>query len=533
MCAAKIIVIENIAESIGAGLEKIAGHRVFVEFSDFGDISTSLPLRIAKKEGRNPEEVAGEIAEKLKFPGVDTKTSGGFINFTLSEKLLIENLKVITKFKPANKVAVVEYSSPNIAKPFSVGHLRSTVIGESLRRILNTLGWRTEGLNFIGDWGTQFGKLLAAYHKWPTDLKKEPIKELLRIYVRFHEEAAKNPELEEDAREWFRRLENGDEEATRIWKKFRELSMGEFDRMYSLLGTSELGDASESLFVKRGHEIADELLEKGIATRDRGAVVVPVEGKPPLILRKSDGTTIYASRDLVSAIERYEKFRPDLMLYVVGNDQKLHFHQLISVMKKVGIKADAKHVSFGMMSLPEGKMSTRRGRVVFLEDVLNEGIERVRKIMKGRGIDDDESARRVGIGAVKFADLKTNRVRDVVFDWNMLSFEGETGPYVQYAAVRAKRIGEKFGRGKPGIDGATEVLARKLLRFRIAVLEASRQLRPDLIANYLLDLSKNFNELYARERFGGVPEREWLAGKVHEVLENGLWLLGIEVPEIM
>lgn len=525
--------IEELANNVSEKLEKLSGQTAFMEFGGFGDFSTSLPLNVAKKTGKTPKRIAESWAKKLKVPGLETRVEGGFLNFFLTKETIIHNLEHILEFKPVKKIAIVEYSSPNIAKPFSVGHLRSTVIGESIRRTLDLLGWKTHGLNFIGDWGTQFGKLLTAYDMWPVDLSKEPIKELLKIYVKFHEEAEKNPELEDTAREWFRKLESGDAAAVEIWKKFRKFSLQEFQKMYELLGTSELQDYSESRFVKGGQEIADELLKNGIAKKDRGAVVVPVDGGPPLILRKTDGTTIYSSRDLASGIERYEKLSPDLMLYVVGNEQKLHFIQLISVLKKMKVEAQIEHISFGLVRLPGGKMSTRKGQVVFLEDVLSEAVNRVKKIMAERDLDNEETAKRVGIGAVKFADLKTNRLRDTVFKWDMLAFEGETGPYVQYSAVRAKRIGEKFGTGKPGLDDATMRLARKLLRFRIAVTESARLFRPDIIANFLLDLTKTFNELYARERFGGVSEREWLAERTHVVLKKGLELLGIETPDIM
>jgi len=530
-CPAPIseVFIEELAESVCKRLEVLSGRKNFLDFGEFADFSSPLALKLSKEEKRNPIELAEEWAEKIDVPGVSTRVTGGFLNFFLTEEAILHNLKKITHFKSPGKTAVIDYSSPNIAKPFSVGHLRSTIIGESLRRVLELLGWKTYGINFVGDWGTQFGKLLAAYERWPVDLKEEPIKKLLELYVRFHREAEKDKELEEEGKEWFRRLEEGDKVAVERWKKFRELSMKEFQRIYRILGTTELIDAGESFFVKDSKELVDELLERGIAKKDKGAVVVPLEDKPPMILRKSDGTTIYSSRDLASALWRIRKFRPDLMLYVVGNEQSLHFQQLFEVLKKLEVKTRFEHVSFGLVRLPEGKMSTRKGRVVFLEDVLEEAVRRIEKIMVERG-GSKEDAEKIGVGAVKFADLKTNRTREVKFSWDMLSMEGDTGPYVQYAAVRAKRIVEKFGRGKPGLDAEFEPLARKLVRFRIAVMETAKLRRPDILASYLLRLSKRFNEIYVKERIGGIPEREWITERTCLVLEKGLELLGIETP---
>jgi arginyl-tRNA synthetase len=526
------VFIEELAEEARGQLEKLSGRKAFLDFGEFADFSSPLPMKVARENHRSPEEVAEEWEGKISVRGLRVESTKGFLNFWLTRDELERNLKHILRFHRSGKTVTIDYSSPNIAKPFSVGHLRSTVIGESLRRTFRLLGWKVMGINFIGDWGTQFGKLLAAYEKWPADLGEEPIKKLLKLYVKFHKEAEENEALEERARELFRKLEAGDPEAKKRWKKFRELSLKEFRKMYERLGTSKLIDGSESLFVEQGRELVGKLLKKRIAKKDQGAVVVPLKGKPPLILQKSDGTTIYSSRDLASALWRYGEFAPDLMLYVVGNEQSLHFQQLFDVLKKLDVKAEMEHVNFGLIRLPEGKMSSRMGRVVFLEEVLDEAVRRVEKIMKGRG-GSKEDAMKIGIGAVKFADLKTSRTRNVMFKWDILSFEGATGPYVQYTAVRARRIGEKFSTGNPGIDDQFEPLARKLVRFRVAVLETARLRRPDVLASYLLELCKVFNELYVKERIGGNAGREWLAAVTYSVLEKGLWLLGMEVPEKM
>ncbi len=543
--------IENLVKEVKLQLKKISGETAFfMEFKEFGDFSTSLPLKLAKKRGVNPKELAEKWASQIKVKGIEIRTEGAFINFFLTKEALIYNLNHLIEFEPIKKIVVIDYSSPNIGKPFSIGHLRSTIIGDSLNKIFSFLGWKVYGINFLGDWGMQFGKLLAAYSEWDSDIEKEPIKELLRLYVKFHEEVEKekmNPlqnhiqldktkkqtVLEEKANEWFIRLEKGDKKAVELWEKFRKLSLKEFNKTYKKLNILELIDAGESKFVDDAKKLVDDLLEKGIAKKDQGAIVIPIEGNPPLILQKSDGTTIYSARDLASGLWRFKKFNPDLMLYVVGSEQKFHFHQLFEALSKSEVTAKMEHNDFGLIRLPEGKMSTRKGRVIFLKDLLNESIEKVKNIMSERGDSDLEIAEKIGIGAVKFADLKNNRTRNIVFNWNMLSFDGETGPYIQYSAIRAKRIIEKFGEGKAGLDDDIISLARKLIKFRFSVLNSAKLRRPDLIANFLIKTSQAFNELYVAKRLGGIPEKEWISKITFTTLQTGLNLLGIDVPEKM
>jgi len=534
--------MEELVREVEKRIEELSGEKFFVEFKQFGDFSTSAPLRIARKKGKEAVKLAEEWAKKIEIEGVEVKAERGFLNFFLTTGALRYNLENITRFSAEKKRRVaIDYSSPNIAKPFSVGHLRSTVIGDSLRRIYEAFGHEVLWINFFGDWGMQFGKLLAAYELWGKDeeIEKEPIKKLLELYVRFHREAEKNPELEERAREWFRRLEERDRKAMELWKKFKEWSLGEFNRIYELLGVgTDYIYAGESLFYEMGKELVEELLREGIAKIDGGAVVIPVgDDLPPLLIRKRDGTTIYATRDLASAIWRVKEMGAEELVYVVGGEQRLHFQQLFRALELMGVDVPKEHVWFGLVRLPEGKMSTRKGRVVFLEDVLREAIERVRETMRKRGVEHEEDARKIGIGAVKFADLKNNRTRDIVFTWDILKLEGETGPYVQYACVRAKRIVENanFEARWGKMDEEEEKLARFLPRFRIAVIKALEQKRPDLIANYLLELADRFNKFYERNPVieSRRPQRLYVVKKVAEVLEFGLGLLGIEVPERM
>jgi len=508
--------------------------QIFFDSGRFGDFSSMLPIRLAKAKGADPQQMAVGLAEKIKVSGVEARGEQGFLNFYLTDKALVHNLEHLEDFGQKGTM-VIDYSSPNIAKPFSVGHLRSTIIGESLRRIFTLLGWKVHGINFIGDWGTQFGKLITAYQIWGKG-EVNGIKDMFDLYVKFHVAAETEPKLEELAREWFRKLEEGDEEAVSIWDKFREKSLEEFQKFYHKLDISHLEDGSESKFVKKAVELVDDLWQREVAEEDQGAIVIKTSTDVPLLLRKQDGTTIYAARDLASAIWRTQQFRPDLLLYVVGNDQKLHFKLLFEGLKKCGINTPAEHINFGMVSLPEGKMSTRKGRVVFLEDVLEEAWHRVGEVMGNREGVSEEDRWKLAIGAVKFADLKTHRTRDVIFTWDMVRMEGETGPYVQYATVRAKRIAEKFGKGKVNEKewGDEErKLARQLVNFRMNLLDAAAQRRPDLIAKWLLVTTKTFNDYYERCRMEGSEHRVWLANRVAEALSRGLNLMGIDVPARM
>lgn len=529
--------IEALAEKVRKEVAKrlkTPENEVFLDFGKFGDFSTTAVIRVAKRTGKVPNELAEELAKKIKINGVEVRVERGFLNFYLTEESLNYNLKNLFKFDQSGTV-VIDYSSPNIAKPFSVGHLRSTIIGESLKRIFERLGWKAVGVNFIGDWGTQFGKLMAAYNLWGNN--QEPsIKFLFELYVKFHKEVEKDASLEDLGREWFKKLEDGDSTAVGLWKKFKENSLVEFEKIYKVLGTSHLEDGSESLFVNDAIKLVDELKKKGIVVEDDGALIIKTSAKVPLLLRKTNGTTIYAARDLAAAIWRIEKFKPTLLLYVVGNEQKLHFNQIFEGLKKMGVATPTEHTGFGMISLPEGKMSTRKGRIILLEDVLKDAIAKVSERMKERDAYNRKDSEIIGIGAVKFADLKTTRTRDVVFNWDMLKTEGETGPYVQYATVRAHRILERFGKVNEPETGWSENelnLARKTVLIRNAILDAAKYRRPDIVAKWLIESAQKFNEFYEKNRIEGHPTRIWLTHQFYNAMEEGLRLLGMRVPEKM
>ncbi len=517
---------------------------------------------LAKTRGKNPVEVAKDIAFKIEPEGYIKKVeaSGPYVNFlfdwtVLGNELLRTVLKQKEKYGSSalgkGKTVVIDYSSPNIAKPLTVGHLRSTIIGHSLYRIFKFLGYRVIGDNHLGDWGTQFGKLIYAYKKWGSEekLRTMPIQHLLELYVRFHKEAETNPEIEEFGRMEFKKLEEGDRENLKLWKKFKEFSIKEFNKIYTRLGVEFDYMLGESEYLDGSKRIISRALKLGVAKKSKGAVIIEFEDMPPLLIQKSDEATLYQTRDLATLEYRMRKFKPEKILYVVGSEQSLHFKQVFRAAEMLGIKHTGVHVNFGLMSLPEGKMSTRKGRVVFLEDLLDKAVDMAKKIieeknpcLKGK----TRIAERVGIGAVKYNDLSRDRVKDIKFDWrNALCFEGNTGPYLQYTYVRASSILRKSGiKQFKSFDAGLlkserEVsLLRKIFLFPEIVENSANDYKPHYIANYAYELASSFNDFYE-----SVPvlkaekdlkiSRLALTECIKIVLRNALWLLGIEVMERM
>lgn len=546
-------------------VEKIVGKKVpLKEPREKIDADLCLPCFSL---GKNPEKVAKEITEKIKlllekkrktFIG-DVKAIGGYVNFYVNFDLFAnETVKEILKMKEKygsekrkNKTIVIDYSSPNIAKPMSVGHLRSTIIGQALYNIFSFLGYHCIGDNHLGDVGTQFGKLIVAYKLWgdKKKIEKEPIKELLNLYVRFHKEAEKNKKLEDLAKEWSKKLEEGNKEAVKLWKWFVRLSKKEFEKIYKLLGVKFDLQLGESFYLPMLDNVIREALRKGVATISEGAVIIPLEkyGLPPLVIRRSDGATLYATRDLATIKYRKEKFNFYRCLYVVGSEQKLYFKQLFKAAELMDYikEGECVHVDFGLITLPEGKMSTREGRVVFLEDVINKAISLAEKIIEEKNPElknKKKVAKIVGIGAIIFNDLKQDRVKNVVFDWNKaLSFEGDSCPYVQYACVRAKSILKKYGKpvkySKVNYETEEEKqLVKKLAEFPLIIKNAANSYKPHLIAQYLIDVATLFNDFYGKHRVIAdkkEKERIILVKCVEIVIKNGLGLLNIEVPENM
>ncbi len=534
------------------------------EFSEppegMGDISTNIAFTIAKKEGKNPAEVARGIIERIEKPVMIEKVeaSGPYVNFFIdyekfSEKVLSEAVR--EDYGSSNygggKTIVIDYSHPNIAKPMHVGHMRSTVIGNSLYRMFKFLGFGVIGVNHLGDFGLQFGKLLYAFKEWGSEeeLEKNPIDYLVGLYVRFHEVEEQNPELKEKAEEWQKRLENRDPEAKALWEKFRELSIQKFEKVYKRMGVVFDSYKGEAYYVFNGltKEVIKQALEKKVAVKeDEETVVVPLEeyGLPNARLLEN-GRSLYITRDLAAAIDRKKEYDFYKNIYVVSNAQSLHFQQLFKILELLGYEwfKDCEHVKFGLFSLPEGRISTRKGRFVKLEEVLDAAVEKAQRVIeeKNPGLEKkEEVAEKVGIGAVKFADLSQNRIKDVVFDLDrMVSFEGDTGPYLQYAHVRCKSILRKAGEQKTEVDYSLirekeeKQLVMKIAEFPEVVFKAATSYEPHQLAQYLLELAHLFSVFYEKHKVMGNALRVQIVRAVANVLKNGLYLLGIEALDEM
>ncbi len=522
-------------------------------------------FKLAKQLRSSPAKIAADLAEKLPMGELFQRIEahGPYINFFCNgEKLAELTLAAVLKEESCygrlsvgeGKTVVIDFSAPNIAKPFGVGHLRSTVIGNSLYRIFNALGYRSVGINHLGDWGTQFGKLIVAYLTWGEEdrLEENPIAYLYELYVKFHREAETNPSMEEEARAWFKKLEDGDKQAHDLWQRFRSLSLAEFKRVYAILNVNFDSYQGESFYNEMLDDTVSAVEEQGLARLSEGALVVELEqeGMPPCLLRKQDGATLYATRDLCAAVYRSQMYKFDRMLYVVGADQALHFQQVFTVLKKMGYEwADnCFHIPFGLIRFKDGKMSTRQGTLVFLEDVLDRATELAEQIIREKNPSLEnkaEVARQVGIGAVIFGDLSNDRVKDIEFDWEkILDFSGETAPYIQYSHARICSILRKTG-GRPALFNARllvseeeQVVIRSLARFSDVIVRAAETYKPSIVARYLIDLSRDFNKFYHQCPVIQAEEdlrsaRLALIDSVRQVLVNGLCLLGIEAPQEM
>ncbi|WP_102336240.1 arginine--tRNA ligase [Salimicrobium jeotgali] len=508
--------------------------------SSHGDIAFPC-FFLARHFRKNPQNIAEDVSAQLNHPiFADTEALHGYVNIFLDQSFMTDHiLRRAThidygrhRFGNGERV-VLDLSAPNIAKPFSMGHLRSTIIGNSLGLLAEYCGYKPVKINYIGDYGTQFGRLLAAYERWgdKDTLQENPLKMLSDIYVRFHEEAKQNPSLTEAGRDWFKRLEEGEEEAAALWSRFRELSLEEFDKIYEQLDiTFDLTRGEAYYSDKMGKTIAI-LEEKGLLEQSEGALVVRLDeyDLPPCLIVKSNGTTTYATRDLTAAIDRYLAYHFAESLYVVGNEQTLHFEQIRKVLEKAGFPwaSSMKHISFGMMLQDGKKMSTRKGRTILLEDVLEEARERA-----GGNAD-------IGTGAVIFHDLKHQRQNEVEFSLDdMLTFEGNTGPYLQYTYARAVSLTEKadFDFRTDLKDGSAWELVKQLHLFPDETERAFYQKDPSIIARYLLKLSKHFNQYYANTKIlqtDQTDQRLTLVQAVITVLKKGLLLLGMKPVEKM
>lgn len=552
-----------IAAATGVAPEKLAIESP--KNRELGDFAFPC-FALAKEKKQAPPQLAEELAKKIMTPGVISRATGPYVNFTIERRELAKALlpailsnrdRYGFESEGAGRTIVIDYSSPNIAKPFGVGHLRSTVIGAALKRILEFRGFSCVGIDHLGDWGMQFGRMMLAVKRYDPQESyaqaADPTKALLDLYVRIHQEEENTPALKDEARAWFLKLESGkDAEAKRLWKSLIDSSWKEFERIYKMLGVSFEQVQGESFYEDKLAGAIARIEKSGVTQISEGALIVDLEAEklPPCLLRTGEGTTLYATRDLAAAFYRYETWKFHKALYVVGSDQRLHFRQLRAVLKKMSLPwaEDVIHIDFGMMNLKEGKMSTRKGRVIFLEEVLDRSIEMVRKVIEEKNPDlkDREAvAKSVGIGAVIFNDLKNNRVKDVLFDWEqVLNFDGETGPYVQYTHARLCSILRKSGKmpdparlDYSRFDEAGTLLAL-LGRFPKALADAAASYEPSMLTSYILDVAQTANHFYKEHRVIGEPAEIEMArlavvDAARTVIANGLRLLGITAPEEM
>lgn len=523
-------------------------------------------FKLAKIFRKAPNAIAEDLAGKIQPTDDINKiiNLGGYVNFFVNRESLAKKVinQVLTEKENYGKIefgkgktVVVEYSSPNIAKPFHIGHVRTTVIGNALSKIYQSQGYHVEKLNHLGDYGTQFGKLIVAYKLWGDKqaVEKDPIKELLKLYIRFHDEAETKPEMEDEAREWFTKLENGDEEAKDLWQWFRDESLKEFSRVYKLLDIEFDSYVGESFYSDKMPAVIEELKEKNLLEESDGAMIVNLEDSklPPALIQKRDGSTLYLTRDLASAFYRKKVYDFDKSIYVVGAQQELHFKQCFEIIKRMGYDwyKDMIHVQFGMVALEEGTMSTRKGRVVFLEDVLNQAIDRTRQIIEEKNPDAeniDEVAKAVGVGAVVFQELSNSRIKDYTFSWDRtLSFEGETGPYVQYTHARCCAVLRKAGQ-PVSADINYELLSDQdaadvlsvLENFNKSIMTAMNKNEPHIVTRFVLDLAQAFNKFYHNspilvEDADLRAARLALVEATRQTIENALKILGMKAPQKM
>jgi arginyl-tRNA synthetase len=545
---------------------------------EYGDYASNVAMVLAGKLNKNPMDIAGEIRDGLTKDGSDifnkiTVAKPGFINFEVSSKVLEDNLREILSRKDKfgasdlgkGKVVVIDYSSPNIAKPMHVGHLRSTIIGQSLYNIYEFLGYKVIGDNHIGDWGTQFGKLIYAYKRWGNrkEIDKNPIKEMTELYVKFHKEADNNKNLEELARKEVKKLQEKDSENLKIWKFLVKESLKDFSKVYKTLNVKFDYMLGESFYDDMLESVVNESLDKKVASESEGAIIINLDkfNLPPFLIKKKDGAYLYTTTDLATAKYRKEKFGAGQILYIVSNEQTLHFQQLFSSLGLLGWCRDVelRHIKFGMVLGENGKkFSTRKGNSVKLSDLISESVEMSKKIVEEKSPklsrkDKSKIAKAIGIGAIKYNDLSQNRMTDINFNWDkMLSFDGNSAPYLQYTYARINSLEKKYYGlykldrvnifGGPdfnllSIDVEKNIM-RQLVKFPEIVEQSAKENAPHLIALYIYELASLYNSFYntipiLKSEKKLAKARVFLSRSVAIVIKNGLGLLGIDVLERM
>ncbi|MEX2090699.1 MAG: arginine--tRNA ligase [Candidatus Paceibacterota bacterium] len=534
-----------------------------------GDYSINLAFVLAKKNGTSPIEEGQKIVEKFKADrefsdrfGEINFVNPGFVNLFLSEKFIQEQLTKVYKKRDSygtskigeGKTVIIEYGGTNIAKPMHVGHLRSTIIGDGLANVYEMLGYKVVRWNYIGDWGTQFGNLIAAYKLWGNEkeLKKKPIQTMLNLYVRFHDELKNNPDLRSRGREELKKLEEGDAEDRKLWEMFREYSLDEFDKIFQQLDIKFDITKGESGYEMVIGETVEFIEQKGILKKSEGADIIELEGLPPTLIRKSDGASLYITRDIASLKERIEEYKPEKILYVVANQQALHFEQLFAVWRMLGFSGtDLIHVKFGMVLGEDGKkLATREGKGIPLQELIDKIVALAGKVVREKNPklsekEADEISKAVGIGALKYNDLKQHPRTDIAFDWSaMLDFSGNSGPYLQYTYARLSSILAKAGNRKAGnpallVEAEEQRVAKRLLEFPDSVEKCSEFYSLNGLALYLYELSNDANRFYESVRILGdmnierINARLMLIETVAVVLGRGLKILGIgSLPRI-
>lgn len=521
-------------------------------------------FRLAKSYHKAPPMIAQDLKESIGDQAFlsEIKVIGGYLNFYVDKAQYAQ--QIIDKYNNAtdygcsdqgkDKTICIDYSSPNVAKNFHVGHLRTTIIGNSLYKIFSKLGYKVVRINHLGDWGTQFGKLIVAYKKWGSReaVEEKGIEELMDIYVKFHEEAEKDDSLNDEARAWFLKMEQGNEEALEIWQWFRDISLKEFMRVYNILGMEFDSFAGESFYRDKTADVIKRLTDDGLLKESQGAMIVPLDeyDMPPCIVAKKDGSSIYATRDLAAILYRKATYNFDRCLYVTGLEQKLHFAQVFKVIELMGndYAKNLVHIPYGLVSLKSGKISSRKGNVIFAEDLLRESINKTTSIIEEKNPDipdKEEVAKQVGIGAIIFNDLYNQRIKDVIFDWNkLLNFDGETGPYVQYTYARASSVLRKIGEVPDTIDytlltdEASIGLLKEIERYPQVIKDAAERYEPSVIARYSIDLAHAFNKFYHECQINVEDEatkytRTNVVKIARYIIKDALSLLGIQCPEQM
>lgn len=523
-------------------------------------------FRLAKVYRKAPQMIAEDLKNKMEG-GADflssVENNGGYLNFFVDKEQFAK--EIVSQASAENfggskegegKTICIDYSSPNVAKNFHVGHLRTTIIGNSLYKIYSKLGYHVERINHLGDWGTQFGKLIVAYKKWGNkeEIERDGVEALMKIYVKFHEEAENDESLNDEARAWFAKMEQGNEEALSIWQWFKDISLVEYKRTYKLLNMEFDSYNGESFYRDKTGAVVEELKEKNLLVESDGAYIVPLEdyNMAPCLITKKDGSTIYATRDLAAVLYRKKTYNFSKCIYVTGLEQKLHFAQFFKVIELMGYDWSNQlvHVPYGLVSLEGGKLSTRNGNVIYAEDILRESIDKIKEIIEEKNPnlpDKDEVAHKVGIGAIIFNDLYNQRIKDVIFNWEkILNFDGETGPYVQYTYARAASVLRKAG-----VDSVSENidysvitdepsmnLLKEILRYPEVVKDASEKMEPFVISRFVMAVAQAFNKFYHECQINVEDEniknaRLKVVILTKNILKDALSLLGIDCPEQM